>query len=291
MAFLWALALVLAVNLAGLHMVWTHLWMLSTILVSLEHAAGAAWLEPWLGSLTCAGLSITVGWYATLVVHRRADFVGRAMAGWGEWTLDVCKAAGVVGAEAVLPYDFTCLPVALRLGYHFCDVAIHFFPTFFLLQKHAVVVAAAPAKYCLAAFCVTRLWSLHVSVHHVKYDVQRRKMRRQTQRPTVFLIDGAFNDVYGLVPPIPPRVVRDAYVFEVGTSALLGCAALAADLLATPLTPRFLQLLGGGALATPTQIAQAATLCAAFGAASVGCALVQIAARIQANGHCKRSLD
>ena len=218
---LFALIVVWTATFLGAHLVWTHLWAVTTFLLHTLYSSNSSSesstsIQHLLGSAVMTGVAMTCSWYTTLVLQRDADFIGRAVTGWSKWIIEdvlASKSIALAAAGTKNPFTFENVPLALRLGYHAGDLAVHFFPTLWLLQRHASVVAAAPAAYCCVGFLVTRAWCLHVSVHTLKFDCNERRLRRvpHPSPPSPFVVDGALNWVYGLEPHLPPRVYVAAY--------------------------------------------------------------------------------
>ena len=218
---LFALIVVWTATFLGAHLVWTHLWAVTTFLLHTLYSSNSSSesstsIQHLLGSAVMTGVAMTCSWYTTLVLQRDADFIGRAVTGWSKWIIEdvlASKSIALAAAGTKNPFTYENVPLALRLGYHAGDLAVHFFPTLWLLQRHASVVAAAPAAYCCVGFLVTRAWCLHVSVHTLKFDCNERRLRRvpHPSPPSPFVVDGALNWVYGLEPHLPPRVYVAAY--------------------------------------------------------------------------------
>jgi hypothetical protein len=282
------LAVAWTATFLGTHIVWTHLWALTAYLLHMEYTASTtspAWVGHALGSAVMTGVAMTCSWYTTLIMHRDADFIGRAVTGWTKWiTEELLPGIGLVSKSTRIPFDYTSVPMALRLGYHAGDLAVHFFPTFWLLQVHASVIAEAPRAYVAVGFLVTRIWCLHVSVHTLQFDFVAWRFRRVSHPspPTPFIIDGALNKVYGLVPDLPPHVFVAAYQSEVAASTALVLVATCAAVAGAPLTPSFFSSLGGAALIGPDAMQGVARGFFALGGALICVAVLQIGGMVRA---------
>lgn len=197
------IAALVILTFCGFQLVYTHVWVIATILAICTNS-----LE-WAGVLAAMGTAITIPWYALLILRWKDDTVGRAICGWGSWIVE-----DIFGYT--WPYDLGSVPGLLRVGYHMVDLAVHFWPTPWLLQRFKVT-----AFDCFVAFIVSRAWSTSASAIHLSVDWRslRRSPRRlrvcaQSQAITPFLVDGVVNDIYGLHPKLPPASLRFLYSIE-----------------------------------------------------------------------------
>ena len=201
-------------TLCGVHLVYTHLWAIATILAVCDRTGSC---HGWMGVLTAMGIAITVPWYGLLVCRYKDDTVGRAISGWGRWiTEDICG--------CVWPYDSTTVPILIRLCYHLVDLAVHFLPTPWLLSRYDVT-----AVDCVYAFAISRLWSISATAHHLTLDW--RSMRNgqlricaRTQSVSPFAVDGVINDIYGLRPTLPSSSLHFLYSVEAVTLLVVALA-------------------------------------------------------------------
>lgn len=276
------LALAAVPTLAGLHCYFGQL--VCTVTAALLMMERTTVVKEALAVCACVATSIACAWYPTLLYHRRADIVGRAMRGWGTWAVRGVfrDGLGALPEAAALPFDRSSVPRLLRAGYHSCDVALHFFPALYLLQTQADTLAARPGVYCLAATVAARIWCLHVSSFDARVDYKRRRVVPVPGPAGAFLWSRKFSQVYGLFPPVDDAVLRFMYALEVGSSLLLGGAAAVGAYRGRPLTAADYRALGGGGIAAPEAIASAAAAFLAGGLSLIALACVDIRRRVLA---------
>lgn len=211
-------------TLCGVHLVYTHVWAIATILAVCDRTGGC---HGRMGVLTAMGIAITIPWYGLLICRYKDDAVGRAISGWGRWIAeDIC------GCD--WPYDSTTVPISIRLGYHLVDLAVHFLPTPWLLRRYDVT-----ALDCVYAFAISRLWSVSATAHHLTLDW--RSMRdwplricARSQSVSPFAVDGVINDIYGLRPTLPSSSLNFLYSVEAITLLVVAIAGVPSE--SVPLT-------------------------------------------------------
>lgn len=213
---------IIVLTLCGVHLVYTHVWALATVLAVCDRTGNC---HGWMGVLTAMGIAITIPWYGLLICRYKDDTVGRAISGWGRWiTEDICG--------CVWPYDNTTVPVMIRLCYHMIDLAVHFLPTPWLLSRYDVT-----ALDCVYAFAISRLWSISATAHHLTLDWRfmrhwpRIHVCARSQNITPFAVEGVINDIYGLRPTLPSSSLHFLYSVEAITLAVITLTGVPSQLL------------------------------------------------------------
>ena len=123
-----ALATLCVVTLSGIHMVWTHVWLIGSGAVLLTGDPTA------LAVAACLGANISAVWYIALIWRREMRVPLRAMNGWSRW---IC--GDLIGLREADYKGNVSLGIvhSLPTGFFITDIGVHLVPTLVLLQLAA----------------------------------------------------------------------------------------------------------------------------------------------------------
>ena len=121
-----SLVSVCLVTVSGLHMVWTHVWLVASAALLLTGDAFA------LSVAACLGANISAVWYISLTRRSQMAIPSRAMHGWSRWICeDLFNKQNWQGRVSFR------LIHSLPTGFFITDMGVHLLPTLVLLQLSA----------------------------------------------------------------------------------------------------------------------------------------------------------
>eukprot|EP01065_Artemidia_motanka_P034851 TRINITY_DN4278_c0_g5_i1.p1 TRINITY_DN4278_c0_g5~~TRINITY_DN4278_c0_g5_i1.p1 ORF type:complete len:829 (+),score=277.86 TRINITY_DN4278_c0_g5_i1:161-2488(+) len=242
------------VTLAGLHIVFTQVWLIMTIGLLL---AGS---ESGLGVMAACGWNVSVMWYGANFIAMKDRAPQRAMSGWGLWTCenllgDVFRYPLPNWEKGGAPFERTSYisyQGSFPLGFIILDIAFHLMPCLALLQMAADIVTA---QHAVIAYVGARVLSVAVTARHVRIDypriyAHRRVHWRVTTEPRVtpFVDGGVVAEIYGMEPPPSYKFFFSALALEA-----LGTLSLAAITM-LPQKAEILRAMGLSMVLTPESI-------------------------------------
>lgn len=151
------LAMLFAMQAAGVHMMWTLTWCFAAACCYLMGAEAA------LPVMAVMGLtSISMPWYVGRAVFRQHNFPGRALVGLGAWLAEevgVCPGYRIYDLHGNWAY----------ISFLFFDTALHILPALLMLQDCAWTITSMSVVYSILW---TTAWGVTMSLHHNVVDYE-----------------------------------------------------------------------------------------------------------------------
>jgi len=245
----------------GLHMVWTHVWLVSSAAIILT---GNTLL---LSSAAMLGLNISCVWYGTLLRKRELGVPGRAMHGWSQW---ICE--DLLGGLAEWRGNVSYKPIdSLMTGFLVTDIGVHLLPTLILLQLSAAHISFLSV---VLGYLASRVWSLAITSHHVSIDWTALRtagivrVRRCSQAATAYVDSGIINLIYGFSPPAPKAFFHHAVMVEAITATF--CSAVSVLPIEQSTRTSVFMAMGLGPAVPVGWLIRAACICVVVGGSTIG---------------------